>query len=259
MPAFASGFASLLAMAGLAVPAPRIASLNLCTDELLVAVAPAARVISLSHLSHSPAEASFWREARRYPANDGSIAGIARYRPTLILTMGGAGRDSARLAQAVGARLVTLPYPRNVADVAASARQVGRLAGDAAAGERVARTLDALVRTAPRARPALLLSGAGEVTTPGTLNGDWLRLAGYAAPAGTPARVELEHLLLRPPSLLIRSDYRAGQVSANARWQRHPAWARLRATPTLMTDGRRWTCGGPSLVPEIIRLRRARP
>jgi iron complex transport system substrate-binding protein len=69
-------------------------------------------------------------------------------------------------------------------------------------------------------------------------------------------RVPLETLLLRPPQVLLRSDYRQGQFSNAQRWLAHPLARQVRGARTIATDGRRWTCMGPTLVPEIERLRR---
>jgi iron complex transport system substrate-binding protein len=69
-------------------------------------------------------------------------------------------------------------------------------------------------------------------------------------------RVSLEQLLVRPPALLLRSDYRSGEYSGEQRWLAHPLASANRRSRTIPTDGRLWTCMGPSLIPEIERLRR---
>ena len=68
-------------------------------------------------------------------------------------------------------------------------------------------------------------------------------------------RIDTEGLLIRPPRVLVKSDYRSGQMSAEARWLNRPV---LKSLPSwrLRADGRRWTCFGPTLIPEIERLRR---
>src|SRR5688500_9930017 len=62
---------ALLAAASLA--SLRVASLNLCTDELLLALAAPEQIVSVTHLAHKPQEATLWRQARRYRQNDGSL------------------------------------------------------------------------------------------------------------------------------------------------------------------------------------------
>lgn len=82
-----------------------------------------------------------------------------------------------------------------------------------------------------------------------------MRLAGLEQRRLAGTKVPLETLLTRPPAVLLRSDYRAGQMSAGQRWFDHPIVRRLRPR-TVTTDGRRWTCAGPLMIDEIERLRK---
>ena len=90
----------------------------------------------------------------------------------------------------------------------------------------------------------------------GGLEAQWMALAGLRQRAMRGDRVSLETLLAQPPAILLRSDYRQGQVSNRERWLSHPAARRATRARTIMTDGRRWTCMGPLLIDEIERLRR---
>jgi hypothetical protein len=69
--------------------------------------------------------------------------------------------------------------------------------------------------------------------------------------------VSLETLLTAPPAVLLRSDYRAGQYSDGQRWLSHPLARRPLGSRVVPTDGRLWTCMGPLLADEIVRLRGA--
>lgn len=137
-----SAFATAISLAG-ASTSSGIVSLNLCTDELVLLLADPARIRSVSYLSHAPEESALWRRARRYGANDGSMLAAAAVRPALIVTMGESGRDRTRLAAAIGARLLVLPYPATLRDVARSVVTVGRATGgEVRAGPRARRDLD---------------------------------------------------------------------------------------------------------------------
>ena len=83
-----------------------------------------------------------------------------------------------------------------------------------------------------------------------------MALAGLRQRAMRGDRVSLETLIVDPPRILLRSDYREGQYSGAQRWLSHPVARRARGSRQLATDGRRWTCMGPLLVDEIARLRR---
>ena len=82
-----------------------------------------------------------------------------------------------------------------------------------------------------------------------------MALAGLRQRAVRGDRVSLEQLLVRPPAVILRSDYRSGQYSGEQRWLAHPLARRVRGARTIVTDGRLWTCMGPPLAGEIERLR----
>jgi iron complex transport system substrate-binding protein len=69
-------------------------------------------------------------------------------------------------------------------------------------------------------------------------------------------RISLEQLLVRPPAVLLRSNYRSGQYSGEQRWLSHPLAKAGRRSRSLTTDGRVWTCMGPLMIGEVARLRR---
>ena len=240
------------AAAAWAGPPARVASLNLCTDELLLALAAPGQIGSLTHLSHDRRESAYWRMAGRYPANSGTILSVAKDKPDLIVTMGGGGRDSAGLASAIGARFVDLPFPATVSDVERGIAILGgaleRGRQGAALKAKISRTL---VTTPPRLTDAVFIGSAGRSMAASGAGAEWLAAAGYRQLALPGDRISRETLLRSPPLTLVVSNYRTDQYS---RSDLVPV-SRPR-DKRIVTDGRRWTCMGPSLVPEILRLRR---
>lgn len=260
MRAFACASAISLALAASAAAAPprRVASLNLCTDELLLLLADPGQIASVTHLAQSAAETPLAPRARAYPRNDGSLVSVAPLRPDLVLTMGGGGRDRLALARRLGIRLLDLPYPQRLSDVETAVARVAAALGRRERGRVVLARIAALEKTAPRRRlDTIWLGGGGRSVAATGLAADWMRLAGLAQRPLAGDRVSLEQLLVRPPALLLRSEYRSGQYSAEQRWLRHPLAAKVRAGRTLSTDGRLWTCMGPLMAGEIERLRKA--
>lgn len=252
-----------LALAACAAPPPpqgdgaarRVVSLNLCTDELVLLLADPGQLASLSHLSRREAETPLWRQAARFPANDGSLAGAAALRPDLVLTMGGAG-DRARIVERIGATLVDLPFPQSIEDIEAAIRTVARALGHEDRGERLVARIATLRASAPAAPvDALWIGGGGRTVAPTGLEAQWMRLAGLAQRDIGRDTIQLEDLIASPPAVLLRTDYRAGQYSRQQAWLAHPLAATPRGSRTLMADGRRWTCLGPLLIDEIERLR----
>jgi iron complex transport system substrate-binding protein len=84
-----------------------------------------------------------------------------------------------------------------------------------------------------------------------------MALAGLRQRPLTGDRISLEQLLVRPPAVLLRSNYRAGQYSGEQRWLAHPLAQGKGRSKTIHTDGRLWNCMGPLMVAEVRRLRGA--
>ena len=257
-------FASILA-ASVAVAAPtahaaaprRVASLNLCTDELLLLLAEPGQIASVTHLAQSPAETPLWRRARHYRRNDGSLLSVAPLRPDLVVTMGGGARDRLRIAARLGIPTLDLPFARSIADVEQSIRSLAAALGRPAAGAALLNRIAQLKRRAPPARiDSIWLGGGGRTVAAGGLEAEWMRLAGLRQRPMRGDRVSLELLIARPPRVILRSDYRQGQYSGAQRWLSHPVAQRPPRSRIIATDGRLWTCMGPLLVAEIDRLRR---
>ena len=265
MRAFGLASAISLALAACASPPPvpvvsgaapaRVVSLNLCTDELLLLLGNPDQVASVTHLSHRQDETPLWREARRHPANDGTLASAAPLRPDLVLTMGGGG-DRLGIAERIGVTAVDLPYPQSIDDVMTSIRTVAAALGRVDVGDAAIARIEALRRSAPVGRiDALWVDGGGRTMAAEGLEAQWMALAGLRQRAIGGDRIALEELLVRPPAVLLRSDYRANQYSQGQAWLNHPLARAARASRMMTTDGRRWTCMGPPLVDEVLRLR----
>ena len=232
--------------------ARRVASLNLCTDELALTLAGPGQLVSVTHLAHDARETPLAARGGTIGANDGTLLSVAPLAPDLVLTMGTGGRDSARLATRIGARLIDLPMPSDIPALAANIRIVATALERPAAADALLGRLSAMRPPAGPAIDAVFLTGSGG--GPGPMASALLAAAGIRV---RPAPAGLEQLIADPPAILIRSDYRARQTSAVARWLRHPAFRRLDATTrTIVTDGRVWTCAGPAAIAEAARLGR---
>ena len=260
MRVFASLLAASLALLGASAveAAPqRVASLNLCTDELLLLLAAPGQIASVTHLAQQSAETPLWREAGRYPRNDGSLLSVVEMRPDLIVTMGGGTRDRLGIAARLGIPTLDLVFAQNLGEVGENVRRLAAAIGRPEAGAAVLRRMNDLIRSRPPLRiDTIWLGGGGRTVAATGLEAQWMALAGLRQRPLQGDRVPLETLIAAPPALLLRSDYRAGQYSNGQRWLAHPAARFAAGLRTLPTDGRRWTCMGPLLIDEIERLRR---
>lgn len=258
MRVFAFVSALSLAFGAEAGAAPlRVASLNLCTDELLLMIAAPDQIASVTHLSQSRAESPLWRQASRFRRNDGTLLSIVPLKPDFVLTMGGGARDRVRIAETLGIATLDLGFPASIADIEASIRRVARALGREPQGKRLLAQIAALKASPPPRQPdTIWLGGGGRSVGASSLASEWMALAGFRQRALAGDRVTLEQLISRPPEVLLRSDYRAGEYSGEQRWLNHPLAGKARAARVIPIDGRRWTCMGPAMIAEVERLRK---
>jgi iron complex transport system substrate-binding protein len=245
-------------LAAPAVGAPtRVASLNLCSDELALLLAAPGQLVSVSRLGADPDETPLAARARGLAINRGRVTEVVGLSPDLVITSGG-DPNAAATAKRLGLRVLELPQPQTLAEVRANVRRVASALGRPAEGEAIVRRMDAALAGSARATPALVVSGGGLTVASDGLAAEWLRHAGLVQQAVPRGQLSLERLLSDPPQVLVVTQYRANQTSLNQAWLEHPA---LRALPAgvrrVESDGRGWTCLGPTLAPEIARLRAA--
>jgi iron complex transport system substrate-binding protein len=237
--------------------AARVASINLCTDEYLLLLARPQEIASVSYLAQQPLDSPLWRSARGLHANYGTVEQVLPRRPDVLLTMGGGGRAGTLLAGRTRMRAVELRAPSSVADVGRNLRIVAQVLGEPNRAAPWLQRLKSLQRRpAPRPRDTIMLSGGGLSPQPGSAAVEWMRLGGFVQRPLPAGRATLETLLVRPPAVLIESNYRRQQASSGVRWLNHPIVRNLEAQ-RLTADGRVWTCLGPLMIPEIERLRRS--
>lgn len=250
------GLATLIASPAAAAP-QRVASLNLCTDELALLLAAPGQLASVTFLGADPNETPVAPRAAGLHRNNGRMESVAALVPDLVLTGGGANRYAAEMARRLGTRVVDVPPPTSLAEVRRNIRTVAKALGRGRQGEALIATMNARLGPAPtRQRPAVLLSGGGYTVRTDSLAAELARHAGLAQQAYVDERVALERLIANPPQVIVVTSYRAGQASLHQMWLAHPALKRLPASTRMIEiDGRSWTCLGPLVANDIARLR----
>ena len=138
--------ASLLAAVLLSFPAAagsRVASLGLCTDELLLLLAPPEQVASVSFLVADPEESELARRAAGVLRNDGSLESALKTKPDLILTGGAVNARASELAKRVGLEVLDLPPPSTLDALRTNIRRLGAALGRKSAADRLIASMDA--------------------------------------------------------------------------------------------------------------------
>src|SRR3974390_2602428 len=64
---------------------PRVASINLCTDQLLLPLADPAQILGLSRFSHAAWQSGAADDARRFPSLSGGAEDVLVLKPDVVV------------------------------------------------------------------------------------------------------------------------------------------------------------------------------
>src|SRR6202051_127433 len=168
---------------------PRIASMNVCTDQLLMTLADPEQILGLSRYSRDRFQSWAADDARHYRILSGGAEDILVLRPDVVVASLFDKRSTRELLKEKGLHLAEFAVPRNLDEVMAQIRQMGEIVGhpDRARAE-IARLDDAIARArqAVAAKPyrVLPLSRRGWVSGSDSLVSSLLAETGLFNAAG---------------------------------------------------------------------------
>ncbi len=247
----------------------RVVSINLCSDQLLLMLADADQVASVSQLALEPLSSFVAKQAQGYPINHARAEEVIALQPDLVLAT---SHDNPRLLTTLtnlGYRVEKLPPANDLKQIIRNIRQLAALLQQSARGEALIHTLQQRIgdtdETSPELRPTTLFyQPRGYTSGQQTLQDEALRLAGWrnlAAEQGIQgyAQVDLERLLRWQPQRIFTSTYDGSGNSLAERQLLHPALSRqLAGHPLQNIPYRYWICPGPMLADAVDLLRSAR-
>ncbi len=243
-------------------PPRRIVSINLCTDQLLLALAAPERIAGLGRFARRADMSYLAVAAQAHPFVRGTAEEVLRLRPDLVLAGAFSGRATRAVLQAHGIRVETFVPPRSIAEAKAEIIRVSGLIGTPQPGAVLIAQIDAAVGEAGAlARPnvaltALPLQRRGYASGRATLVSSVLEATGLvnaAAALGIDGigRVPLEAIVrLRPDLLVIEGLGPAGDQATAL--LHHPVLARGLRSRIVALPTAEVACGGPSL-PALVR------
>jgi iron complex transport system substrate-binding protein len=224
--------------------AARVVSLNLCTDEFLLLLAPE-QAAAVSFLATDPSMSVVVAAARRLPQVRADAETVLALRPDLVLAGPYGGQTTLALLERRGTRVERLGIPQDFAAIRTETRRAAALLGVPTRGEALLGDMQARldsVTPVPSGLRAVFLQARGYVAGPGSLADAVLHAAGFAD-AGDGGRPGLEALVMHPPDLLVTAtapDF----PSLATDLLRHPAlvgMARREVAPALLLCGGPWT------------------
>jgi len=244
-----------LALIGSAAAGPRIASLNLCADQYVLALADPDQILSLSPDAHDPVLSYAAQDAKAYPITNGSAEAIAALGPDIVFA-NPYGRDGTKsLLRGLGMTVIELEVAQDFAAIKRQTRIIAEALEQTKRGEALIaameRELDALPK--PDDRPVMVnLQRRGFIAGQGTLIDAVMAHAGFDNLAtrlfGSGVRqVSLEAVIFHEPDYLLFNQAKTQAEDWGTMLLKHPALDRLFPQDRrIVLESRYTVCGSPA-------------
>lgn len=267
--------AALLVSTGSAVvpPAPgpppskplRVMSTNQCTDQLVLALLPPERIVSVTWLSRDPSGSLMADAAQRVGINHGLAEEVVQQAPDLIVTDRFSKPATRAMLKRLGYPIVEVDDASSFDAIRANVRQVALAVGEGARGEAMIAEMDRdLADLARDPGPPLRVvawDGGGFSASKGSLYNAVLEAAGAVNIANEPPvsrynRPDTEVLLVAAPTLLVKGAGVRPEYGMRENIERHPLVRRYwDGARTVAIPPAYYTCGTPKITKAAIRLR----
>jgi len=194
---------ALMAVAPSAHAAARVASLDQCADQYVLALSDRSSIVALSHRADDP-DSRLRSLARGLPTVRVTSEALLALQPTIAVRYWGGDERLARTLRARRVRVVQIAEATDFTGVRSNIRAVAQALNARSRGEALITAMDrklANSQGAWKGQSALYLTPSGFTAGDSTLVGAILRAAGLtnAAPRAGFAEVPLEALVLEPP------------------------------------------------------------
>jgi iron complex transport system substrate-binding protein len=243
---------------------PRLVSMNVCTDQLVLALADPEQILGLSRFARDGWQSKAG-DLSRYPVLSGGAEDILLIRPDIVVASAFDKRSTRELLKAKGLHLAELAVPRTLDEARQQIREGGDITGhpDRAAAE-IAR-LDAALARAHRAVSerhfrVLPLSRRGWVAGSDSFVGSLLAETGLRSAAGDlgfsfGGFASLEAIVNLRPDFIVVSQAGDTARDEGQAFLLHPALERFYPPEKRIVIPERMTeCGGVLLADALDAL-----
>jgi iron complex transport system substrate-binding protein len=239
----------------------RVMSLNLCTDQLVLALLPPARIASVTWLARDPSGSVMTAAARRVAANHGTIEEVLAQSPDLVIADAFAAPALRDTLRRLGYPLVEVNQATTIDEIRHITRQVGDAVGEPARAERLVRAMDekfAYLSAHPGPPLRVLAWGRdGPAADAGTLQDRILAASGArnlapVVPHG--GRPDVETLLAANPAQIVQAPPPDRSPSLGDSIAHHPLVRRYWGDRTLTVPAAYHACGTPMIADAALAL-----
>jgi iron complex transport system substrate-binding protein len=244
---------------------PRIASINLCTDQLLMTLADPPQILGLSPYARDPARSWAAAQANSFPRLSGTAEDVLMLQPDVVVAGRFTKLATRELLKDKGIRVVEFDAARSLDDVKKQIRLMGEVTRHSDRASAEIDRLDAAiahVRELAARKPyrVLAVSRRGWISGGDSLTSSLLANAGLFNAAGdlgikSGRFASLETIVdLKPDFILVSDGSRFAEDEGSA-FLLHPALQRFYpAAKRIVIPERLTVCGGPMLSEAMDRL-----
>ena len=239
-------------------PPRRVASFNVCADQLVIALADPDQIVALSPNARDPAISVVVDKAANYPLLGRTAEAMVPLKPDLVLVGPWDRPLTQRLLHVLGFRIVNVPLVYDLTTGYAQIREFAKLLGHPERGEALIADIEAARRRLaaaprPKSSSAMLVGNSGYTVGPESLAAALMREASLTPPPGAPGGyggyVPLEKLIMLRPDFLVMASIIETPDGQGTLYLTHPAMRALYPREKRIVLPSRFTlCAGPSLV-----------
>lgn len=234
-------------------PPQRIVSLNLCADQLVLALADRRQIAGLTRYAGDPHMSAAANASRGLPILRGSAEEIVATNPDLVIGMPAKRSPAIAVLKAHEYPSLDVKSADSYAAITRSIRDVAVAVGHPERGEALVARMDAELAGLPRLRRPVVAAyyqRRGYLTGTGTLMDDLMKRVGITNLAGKLKRpalsqISLEEMAAARPDYLVVDTATEKVVDEGTAMMHHPVLAGI---PRIGIP-QAWTvCGGPAYV-----------
>ena len=240
----------------------RIASLNLCTDELLLSLADSDQIISLTWLSREESLSAFFEPARPYHQNNGRASDVIPLGPDLVFLSEFSPANTLDLLETVGIKSVVIPEPRTTTQLLENIRAMSSAIDQGKKGEELisffSSRLKSIAEDKSRQKISALMLSPGVASFGSSsvkieilklLN---IRVLNQGKPSLANRYLSIEELTRSSPDVVIIDKYSSDYPSLSEEILRHPSIQS--SLNTIEVEAKDWLCSTHNLLDTIEHI-----
>ena len=253
----------------------RVASLNVCTDQLMLALLQRPRIASITFLAVNADTSYYHQKAHGIAINYGTAEEILGVKPDLIVAGSYTTPATTALLRKLGLRVELFEPDDSIKQMRDNIKRMAAFLGETQTGQQIIRNMDRRLadvsRTLKGPKPvAVIFRANGFTMGRRSLINDILTIAGFRHLSAEISMVRsgflpLEKMIAADPALIIFGRYKPEHPSIAHQLLEHPALNMLLASrlngkkrDSVIIPANLWNCGGPFIAEAVEKLARKR-